>query len=501
VFRISLAFLSILLVSPGLVAAAGDGKTVSAPEPDPAAVIAALPFLRPEAQDRIYVDLAPEGSRSLVLMLDTGASTSVMTPLAARALGVSVRRTKSSPYRRATRLGRDLQFWVDDLSSDTGSRTGWEYGLLGGDFLEHYVVELDFQERQVRFLDPKRYRVPERVTGPDEAVIPMRVIARRPFTTIEANGKRSQVVIDTGFPSLLVLSGKEARKVGLDPDSLPYYGEIGTVLGDTPGHIGEVDSFQFAGFEFGRVPVVVMPRGFFNMAGSSDSVIGYDVLQQFKLRFDYPRGRLWLKRQGDTRVTFHGADYETMRESGVYLGRAPGSGWWVLSVMPDSPAEQLGLEPGDVIVSWGGELFTPDLEETIQRIEAGAQIVVARQQKGGTWLDVTLGQPDATSTPREAPPGATAPTAEASNPPEAAEETGAVATEAPAPPPARTAEEERAAWQERMEERLFVFENGGWAVVADWRRRLGPKEGEVWVTYDEMREMKRAGQVPEGSDR
>jgi hypothetical protein len=49
----------------------------------------------------------------LVLLLDTGASFSVFTPLAARAAGVSVRRDKSSPYRRATRLGRDLQFYVD----------------------------------------------------------------------------------------------------------------------------------------------------------------------------------------------------------------------------------------------------------------------------------------------------------------------------------------------------------------------------------------------------
>ena len=47
-------------------------------------------------------------------------------------------------------------------------------------------------------------------------------------------------------------------------------------------------------------------------------------------------------------------------------------------------------------------------------------------------------------------------------------------------------EEQRATWQDRMNERLFVFENGGWVVVDGWRRRMGPKEGEVWVTYDEM---------------
>lgn len=61
-------------------------------------------------------------------MLDTGATFSVFTPLFVRSLGVTVRRTKSTPYRRATKLGRDLQFFVDTESSDTGSRTNWEYG-------------------------------------------------------------------------------------------------------------------------------------------------------------------------------------------------------------------------------------------------------------------------------------------------------------------------------------------------------------------------------------
>jgi hypothetical protein len=43
-------------------------------------------------------------------------------------------------------------------------------------------------------------------------------------------------------------------------------------MGDTPGHIGEVDSSRFAGFEFGRVPVGLVPRGWFNMASPRDGV-------------------------------------------------------------------------------------------------------------------------------------------------------------------------------------------------------------------------------------
>ncbi|MCH6568251.1 MAG: nucleotide exchange factor GrpE, partial [Nitrospinae bacterium] len=90
-------------------------------------------------------DLAPQGrGKRFPLIVDTGATWSVITPLMARELGVRVRRVKQDPYRRATVLGRDLQFYVDTQSSDTGSKTGWEYGLLGGQFLAAYVVEFDF---------------------------------------------------------------------------------------------------------------------------------------------------------------------------------------------------------------------------------------------------------------------------------------------------------------------------------------------------------------------
>ena len=51
------------------------------------------------------------------------------------------------------------------------------------------------------------------------------------------------------------------------------------------------------------------PRGWYNIGGNTDSAMGFDVLRQFVVRFDYPRQRLWLKRTGDARVTYLGVDY------------------------------------------------------------------------------------------------------------------------------------------------------------------------------------------------
>ena len=171
------------------------------------AVVATLPFLADGEPNRIYVDLAPEGRAPFRLMLDTGASSSVFTPLAARAAGVSVRALKRTPYRHSTRLGRDLQFQVDTRFSDTGARTGWEYGLLGANFLDKYVLELDFAAGTVRFLDPEKYAVSEQTTDAAEAIVPMKLISGRPLIEIGVGGRPIEVMLDTGCPVTAVLSG------------------------------------------------------------------------------------------------------------------------------------------------------------------------------------------------------------------------------------------------------------------------------------------------------
>jgi predicted aspartyl protease len=304
-------------------------------------VLDVLPFVERGEWNRVYVDLAPEGNRPFVWLLDTGAQASVMTPLAARAAHVSVRRVKNSPYVRKTRLGRNVRFWVDTSTSDTGSPTGWEYGLLGGEFLAEYVVEIDFPRRVVRFIDPEKYEVPKEVDAPGEQVLPMRVIVNRPFIEFEINGETSRSLLDTGTPMDLIISGRAARNAGIDWEQLPRAGRVQTTRGPMEVRLYEASDFRFGGFEFGRMPVLVAPRGWYNIGGNTDSALGFDVLRQFVVRLDYRRGRLWLKRSGDPTVTYLGVDYERTRRCGALL-RAPAGGTWSSAFFPTLPRSASG---------------------------------------------------------------------------------------------------------------------------------------------------------------
>lgn len=392
------------ILAAALPAAAEDGPVLAAASAVPAeAVLAELPFLGSEEPNRIVIDLAAEGARPFRMLLDTGAASTVLTPRYAREAGVSVRPQRSSPYRRATLLGRDVQFWVETQSSDTGSRTGFEYGLLGGDFLEPYVVELDFANRRVRFLDAGRYQVPETVTAADEVVVPLRIVAKRPHAQLSKDGRTADVILDTGAPPTALLSGAAAERLSLGAPILTGLVAAG-VLGATPMDLVESDGLLLGHEPLGPMPVEVAPRGFFNQGGADDSLVGYDVLSRYLVRIDYPRARLWLKRRPDAERTLYGVPFEKAREAGLVAEPAK-EGLRVLSVFPESPASRLGLLPGDVVPRPPDGAARGYEKALLEQVRSGGPLQVLRPADGAatevTLPEVHASPPDGKDAPRE----------------------------------------------------------------------------------------------------
>ncbi|MGH0036467.1 MAG: retropepsin-like aspartic protease [Myxococcota bacterium] len=376
-------------------------------DPPAEALLAEIPFQPGSPTTRVMIDLAPEGSRPFVMLLDTGASYSYMTPEMAREIGVSVRRLKRDPYRRKTLLGRDLLFYIDTMSSDTGSRIGASLGLLGANFLSHYVVEIDYPGRVVRFYDPRKYEVPKQVEAPNESVVRLQRTGKRLGVEIEVEGRKVSSLIDTGAPGPVELSGATARELGIDVDSLPHVGRVQLVMGSTELRLYETEGFRMAGFEFPRTPVLVAPHGFFNTGGSTDSALGYDILRHFVLRLDYDESRMWLRRAPPSPMTLYGEDYAAVRES-LYLG------------------------------------MTDEEREAAMAAETEARAEAERQATRELEAD------------------------------------------------AERRDRERAERFEREKAtRLYVETgHGGWMRVEGYRLRNGPKEGEVWLTFEEMQRIK-----------
>jgi hypothetical protein len=203
-----------------------------------------------------------------------------------------------------------------------------------------------------------------------------------------------RLMLDTGAPNTLVLSGKAGRKLGIDVDGLREYGRVGTTVGPMDVRFHETESFRIAGFEFDTMPVLVAPKGWYNIAGPTDSVVGYDVLSQFLVRIDYERRRMWLKRTGDSRVTYLGADYALARRVGALVAPTQG-GYAVWGLEPDGAAAAYGLRNGDVVVVPAGDDMI-SIEEVLTRIEGREELTVARRE-GDVWIDRILPETDPTA--------------------------------------------------------------------------------------------------------
>jgi hypothetical protein len=49
-------------------------------------------------------------------------------------------------------------------------------------------------------------------------------------------------------------------------------------------------------------------------------------------------------------------------------------------------------------------------------------------------------------------------------------------------------------WERERDQRRYVETDGGWMLVDRYRRKRGPAEGEVWVSYDEMKRLQAQGE-------
>ena len=325
------------------------------------AVLLEVPFV-PAPSGWVVIDL-PANERSVRVLLDTGAAYSVLTADAARGLGVDPAGTpermstfwRPKPrFRAPTPLGRDLEFRVAGVVGAAIAHSGGAHGILGGDFLSDFVLEIDYPGAMVRFLDRREVRLPEPgATDAGGSVTRLRVADDRPYVDVELNGHRVSALIDTGLQGPAVfgdVTTRKARTLAMPTVTFPFFG----VRGPYAWTLGEVQRLRIGDLAFANAPVLVAPlRGGRDVFGGNHAAIGGELLQTCFLRIDYARRRLLLRRDPARPVQLLGMDYGRARAHGALVSEAE-SGLVVHWVFPGSRAERMGLRTGDRILSGAG---------------------------------------------------------------------------------------------------------------------------------------------------
>jgi hypothetical protein len=110
-----------------------------------------------------------------------------------------------------------------------------------------------------------------------------------------------------------------------------------------------LDRFDLAESEINR-PVVEFPsrdEGGIPLAGI-DGSIGYQILRQFVMTFDYSRREIWFERSaafGETTIQW---------KTGFQAVKVGDNGFRVVTVEPDTPAAAAGIRVGDLITMVDG---------------------------------------------------------------------------------------------------------------------------------------------------
>ncbi|HKS22059.1 MAG TPA: retropepsin-like aspartic protease [Thermoanaerobaculia bacterium] len=241
----------------------------------------------------LFVPVRVAGHGPYWFAVDSGAPHSVIDPFIVKELGLT---TTAAPPIKGTGQGdvavqkapplemsigkvklRVEEPWVIDLSGVPIPKT--THGLLGADFFERFVVEIDHERSTVRFFDPRTFRPPK-----DAVALPLEDTNHRLFlnVTIDVNDKERverRVRIDTGSSDAV---GDEAAKRA----RVVQQSTLGQGLGsDYQSVSGRFDAVHLGPFTFRPSwgPATPFP------------CMGMEMLRRFTATFDVAHGTLYLR--------------------------------------------------------------------------------------------------------------------------------------------------------------------------------------------------------------
>jgi hypothetical protein len=238
---------------------------------------------------------------------------------------------------------------VIDLSAHKPQIGREAEGLVGYDFFEKFVVEIDYESKVMRLFDPKTYHY----SGVGETIpIIVDQEARNPFLTAEvtmqgAAPQQRKLLIDTGSNDALDDSFV-AQSTG---PKIEIVGGVG--LGkEFKFSVGKVSRLRLGGVSFDDV----------DAGAGGVALVGGEILRRFTVIFDFAHARMILE------PNEHLNDAFLFDASGVTLRLVTESGDFVVhSVIQGSPASEMGMRDGDLIQSIDG---LPSKRFTLRQVQS-----------------------------------------------------------------------------------------------------------------------------------
>ncbi len=259
-------------------------------------------------------------------------------------------------------------------------------GIFGREFFAHLIVTIDYAKQTLTLTNPRSFRADAAATA-----IPM-TMRNGIFPNVAGtvDGVAGRFDIDAGSSQALMLTERFATQNGIVA-KMPRTFEVGVgrgVGGKMSGIAGRVATLGVGNVVLDDVVAYAIHAtgGVFSEEGLSGN-IGGEVLRRFTVTIDVPEHTLYLAKNAafDAPFVFTRAGLFTDRSGGTLVADR---------VIPGSPAQIAGLQPGDALISIANhpvESLSPDAIRNYWTMPAGT-VVHVEVRRDGTVLgfDVTL---------------------------------------------------------------------------------------------------------------
>jgi len=314
----------------------------------------------------IYIQGQINGSRTINILFDTGASGNVISEKVAESIGLTVSGSQTVSGanglvqlkysdKNSLSLGRKLKmkkqtFFLLNMVHLTDEDLPLE-AIIGANVLSEYVVSLNFDTNQVDIYPQSGY-VPPKIFKKhdiklDDYGIPL---INGSLNTSENEAKNGPFLIDTGAALTVSFNTHFVNENSLIKQVTPNYPyESKGLSNDGIEYIGRLKSFDFLDESFERVPVRMSTvTSGVSSDKSINGLIGLTLLKRFNLIFDYSKNALYTVKN-----ELFGQPFWDNR-SGLRLSKKSGF-LKVMSVVTGSAADKAGIQVGDSIASVDGQ--------------------------------------------------------------------------------------------------------------------------------------------------